>query len=103
MCSELVKPPQAKKGKKKQPTESKSKDLLNLLVNQLKTQINKLSELLTKWSNIVIEKDLVNILDSLNLNTDSASLHENILQSYAVSYKEIEGVLKNKLKMLDTL
>lgn len=103
MCSELVKPPQAKKGKKKQPTESKSKDLLNILVNQLKTQINELSELLTKWSNTVIEKDLVNILDSLNLNTDSASLHENIIHSYAASYKEIEYVLKNKLKMLDTL
>ncbi|CAG9767813.1 unnamed protein product [Ceutorhynchus assimilis] len=103
MSSELIKPSQAKKGKKKQAPESKLKDFLHLLVNQLKTQINKLSDLLTNWSNAVIEKDLVNILESLNLNTHSSDSHKNITQSYAVSCKEIQGVLKNKLKMLDTI
>lgn len=103
MCSELVKPPPTKKGKKKQHTESKSKDLLNLLVNQMKTQINKLSDLLERWSNCVSTENLVTILDSLNLNCDGVTLRQNVVQSYSVSNKEIQGVLKNKLKMLSNL
>ncbi|XP_050315955.1 phagocyte signaling-impaired protein [Anthonomus grandis grandis] len=108
MCSELIKPqqqPQKKANKKKQPIDTKQKDLLNNLVGHLKRQINNYGLLLTRWSNSVVERDLEDLFDSLSLaeNADSTSLVRKVVHSYAMSTKEMQGVVKNKLKLLETL
>ncbi|XP_030755223.1 phagocyte signaling-impaired protein [Sitophilus oryzae] len=104
MCNELVKPPpQGKKAKKKNPIESKLKCHLDLIINEIKTQINKTSGLVNGLCGETDNRDLVTILDSLNLNTDCATIRKNILLSYRKTRNEIQDVLKSKLKCLDSL
>lgn len=103
ITKEVMKPAQNKKSKKKQPTESKTKELLIRVVNKLRTEVTKLNELLTKWSTSTSEKDILAVLKALSLAEDKTTFHQGILQSYAVSNKEIQGVLNNKLKFLNGL
>lgn len=103
ITKETMKPTQNKKSKKKQPTESKAKELLIRIVNKLKTEVLKVNELLTKWSTLTNETDLLAMLNMLSLVEDRTTFHQNIMQSYAVSQKEIQGVLNNKLKSLNGL
>lgn len=103
ITKETMKPAQNKKSKKKQPTESKAKELLIRIVNKLKTEVTKVNELLTKWSSLTSETDLLAMLNMLSLVEDRTTFHQNIMQSYAVSQKEIQGVLNNKLKSLNGL
>lgn len=98
-----MKPAQNKKSKKKQPTESKAKELLIRIVNKLKTEVTKLNQLLPKWSSLTSDPDLLAMLNALSLVDDKTTFYQNVMQSYAVSQKEIQGVLNNKLKSLNGL
>ncbi|XP_076254077.1 phagocyte signaling impaired [Rhynchophorus ferrugineus] len=101
MSNELVKPTsQTKKSKKKQPMESKLKEFVNI-INEIRCQIIKIALVVEKWCGEVNEKDLINMLESLNLGSDSPILFKNICMSYASTNKEIQGLLSNKLKMLE--
>lgn len=98
LCNELGKFTQGKKGKKR-PTDSSYKDSLNQLGSLLKTRINDLTNSLDSWSQFSMTNDLETMLESLNLNNEQ-TVTRNIVNSYVFGVKEIQCVLKNKLKML---
>jgi hypothetical protein len=100
LCNDLVKPTQGKKGKKK-VNESTSKELVNRLANSLKTHINELNNILQSWSDFSVSSDLSSMLESLNLNSDGHNVCENIVNSYVFACREIQSVLKSKIKMLN--
>lgn len=100
LCNELGKSTQGKKGKKK-PSDSSYRDLLSQLGASLKTHINELISTLEAWSQFSITNDLEVMLESLNLNqNDGQAVSENIVNSYVFAVREIQCVLKNKIKML---
>ncbi|XP_066144404.1 phagocyte signaling-impaired protein [Euwallacea fornicatus] len=104
VSNEAVKPPQSKKGKKKlQLADMKTKELHIRLVECLKLEVNKLSELLVKWSSTDTKNDPIETLRSLNLGDESFSLQDSCLESYNLAYKEIQGVINNKVKILNGL
>lgn len=100
LCNELVKPVQGKRNKKK-ASDLKSRECLNQVIVELKTQINSLCDLVQNWVSTFTINDMQCILESLNLNTDGNSVYQGIINSYQTASKEIQNVLKAKLKMLN--
>ncbi|XP_060533516.1 phagocyte signaling-impaired protein [Cylas formicarius] len=103
MCNELIKPPASTKKGKRKPTDTKAKDLLGAIVDQIKDQIGKVSESTEKFACEWEERELVNVLESLSLNVDCESVRRNIRSSFLSANKEIQNMLKAKSKMLNGL
>ena len=102
LCNDLVKPTQGKKGKKR-VHESSSKELVNRLANSFKTHINVLNNVLQSWSNFSVSSDLSGMFEALNLNNDGHSICENVVNSYVLACREMQCVLKSKVKMLNSI
>jgi hypothetical protein len=81
--------------------ESTSKELVNRLANSLKTHINELNNILQSWSDFSVSSDLPSMLESLNLNSDGHNVCENIVNSYVFACREIQSVLKSKIKNVE--
>lgn len=97
-----MKPVQGKRNKKKS-SDLKSYDCLNQVINELKTQINSICDLIDNWVCTFTLNSMQSILESLNLNTDGNSVYQGIINSYQTASKEIQNVLKGKLKMLNQI
>ncbi|CAG9862424.1 unnamed protein product [Phyllotreta striolata] len=98
LCGELVKPLQAKKGKKKQP-DPMGKEYVQRASEKLKTEMGRFCDILQDWVESNPEEELDRKFDNLNLAV-SENVFEKILQSYSVSNKEIQLILKTKIKLL---
>lgn len=100
LCNELVKPTQQKKGKKK-ATDSKAKVFVNGIGERLKKEMNNFCDILQEWVDNKID-NITDKMEILNLNS-SQIVVQNILHSYNVANKEMQLILKTKVKMLSTL
>lgn len=100
LCNELAKPLQQKKGKKK-AADTKAKEFVLAVGENLKKEMNTFCDILQEW----VDNKMDNITDKmeiLNLNS-SQSVVQNILHSYNIANKEMQLILKTKVKMLSSL
>lgn len=100
LCNELVKPVLQKKGKKK-ATDSKSKEFVNAVGEKLKKEMNTFCDILQEWVDNKIDS-ITDKMEILNLNS-SQNVVQNILHSYNIANKEMQLILKTKVKMLSSL
>lgn len=100
LCNELAKPAQQKKGKKK-ATDSKAKEFVNAIGERLKKDMNTFCDILQEWVDNKID-NITDKMEILNLNS-SQNVVQNILHSYNVANKEMQLILKTKVKMLSSL
>ncbi|KAG5875825.1 hypothetical protein JTB14_017256 [Gonioctena quinquepunctata] len=98
LCGELVKPLQVKKGKKK-VFESRSKEHISLVENKLKKEMKVFCDILQDWIDASPESKVNNKFESLNLNS-SDNVVDKILHSYNIANKEMQIILKTKIKLL---
>ncbi|KAJ8964380.1 hypothetical protein NQ314_004945 [Rhamnusium bicolor] len=101
LCNELVKPLHGKKGKRRS-NDTKNREFLSAVASKLKTEINTICDILQKWTDLNAVQDIKNKFDTLNLNS-SQNVFQNILNSYNIANKEIQIVLKTKIKLLNGL
>lgn len=103
MCYDLIKRMQSPKKKNKKKIDSGLKIILNDFNVSLKDSINKIDTYLDEWKTLQ-EYDLADQLALLNLSADGqSSVLENIKNSHISAVKELKGVLKNKIKSLNTV
>ncbi|XP_074040327.1 phagocyte signaling impaired [Leptinotarsa decemlineata] len=98
LCGELVKPVQAKKGKRKS-IDSKSKEQINTVADKLKKEMNVFCDILQDWVDSSPVGEVNNKFESLNLNPHD-NIVDKILQSYSIANKEMQLILKTKIKLL---
>lgn len=102
LCNELVKPLQGKKGKRRSSDSVKSKELLAKVAGKLRSDISAICDILQNWIDLNTIEDIKSKFEALNLNSGQ-NVFQNILDSYNVANKEIQIVLKSKMKLLSGL
>lgn len=102
LCNELVKPPQGKKGKRRSSDSVKSKELLGKVACKLKNETSVICDILQSWIDLNTIEDIKSKFEALNLNSGQ-NVFQNILDSYNLANKEIQIVLKSKMKLLGGL
>ncbi|KAJ8975262.1 hypothetical protein NQ317_008828 [Molorchus minor] len=101
LCNEVIKPLQGKKGKKKSG-DTRSRDFLHTVAWKLKDDISIISDTLQQWADSSTTDDINSKFEALNLSS-SQNVVENVLSSYNIANKEIQTVLKSKIKVLTSL
>lgn len=100
LSNELAKPLQLKKGKKKS-SDTKAKEFINAVGERLKRDINSFCDIIQEWVDNKID-NITDKMEILNLNS-SQNVVQNILHSYTIANKEMQLILKTKIKMLASL
>lgn len=101
LCAEIGRP-QQKKSKKK--SEIKTKDAVSELGATLKGHICNLELMLKEWMVPAMENDIAAKLELLNLNGAGYNdIRDNLVNSHDSAVKELQGVLRNKCKLLGSL
>lgn len=100
LCNELAKPLQLKKGKKRS-NDTKAKEFVNVVAEKLKKEMNAFCDILQEWMDNKID-NITDNMEILNLNS-SQNVVQNILHSYTIANKEMQLILKTKVKMLASL
>lgn len=100
LCNELLRPSQPKKSKKKS-LESKHKEYVIAVAEKLKREMNTFCVILEKWtdSSGCLIPDFTERLAALNLSAEDVS--HKVLASYTIANKEIQLILKTKIKTLN--
>ncbi|KAJ8977006.1 hypothetical protein NQ317_018376 [Molorchus minor] len=101
LCNDVIKPLQGKKGKKKSG-DTRSRDFLHTVAWKLKDDISIISDTLQQWADSSTTDDINSKFEALNLSS-SQNVVENVLSSYNIANKEIQTVLKSKIKVLTSL
>ncbi|CAH1985848.1 unnamed protein product [Acanthoscelides obtectus] len=102
VCNELVKVPHGKKTKKKSSGDSKNRESVVVVAEKLKHVLNNFCDVLQQWTDSVTIEDLSQRLEALHLST-SQNIVDNILHSYTIANKELQLILKTKVKMLSNI
>nr|CAI5836675.1 unnamed protein product [Callosobruchus analis] len=102
VCNELVKPPRGRKAKKKSSGDSKNRESVIVVADKLKREMNTFCDILQQWTESVTIEDLSQRLEALHLST-SQNIVDNILHSYTIVNKEMQLILKTKVKMLSSI
>ncbi|XP_056635137.1 phagocyte signaling-impaired protein [Diorhabda sublineata] len=98
LSNELIKPLQVKKGKKK-VSDPKGKELLQKISEKLKTELNAFCDILQDWTDNVPAENIDMKFKYLSLNLNE-NIADKILHSYTISNKEIQLILKTKIRLL---
>ncbi|KAJ8921252.1 hypothetical protein NQ315_013724 [Exocentrus adspersus] len=102
LCHDLIKPLQGKKGKRRSADSLKSKELLENVANKIKNEASAICDILQNWIDLNTIEDIKSKFEALNLNSGQ-NVFQNILDSYNIANKEIQIVLKSKIKLLNGL
>lgn len=89
-----------KKGKKKS-SDTKSKEFVNGVADKLRKEMNSFCDIVQEWVDNKVDA-ITDKMEILNLNS-SQSVLKNILHSYTIANKEMQLILKTKMKMLTNL
>ncbi|XP_028138711.2 phagocyte signaling-impaired protein [Diabrotica virgifera virgifera] len=98
LCGDLIKPLQIKKGRKKS-AEPKSKEYIQKISEKLKTEMNSFCDIIQDWSETYPEESVDVKFENLNLNGND-NITEKIRYSYTIANKEMQLILKTKVKLL---
>lgn len=101
VCYYLTKP-KSKKTKKK-ASDSRVRELLNKLNDNVRENMDSLVNSLEQWKE-TNECDLADTLSDLSLNTDGyKNVSNNLKNSHIIAVKELKNVLKTKTRYLESL
>lgn len=103
LCAEIGRPTHGNK-KSRKKNDVKTKDVVSELAVVLKENLQGLELVLKEWTAPPMERDITDKLEMLNLNgAGYKDIKDNLVNSHDSAVKELQGVLRSKLKLLSGL